>query len=122
MDIVLYQNIYEFHFWAGLNSHDLAAFLNKLPALGFKFREGKNNLLFDPERGPGVFSLHRKQFPEEERPIPRTQANYYIRWSARASEGEISTLARALAQQLRLELETQIWLVDGQAHAVRYVA
>lgn len=119
--LVLYNHIYEFHFYSGLEPLDLADFLNKIPSLKFKFREGKDGYILDVERTPGVYWLHRKQFPTEERPIPSEQANYYIKLTARASEGDIIEIARQLTRQLSFELETEVWLVDGQARKLRPV-
>ncbi len=115
MDLVLYTYCYEFHFWAGLRERDLAQFFNSLPGLQFKFREGKGGYIIDPESRPGVFSLHLKRHPGEENPVPSEQANYYLRWSAGANRN-ITGEARVLAQQLRQELETEIWLVDAKGH------
>jgi hypothetical protein len=118
-NLVLYNHTFEFHFYANLEPLEVAGFLNKIPSLGFRFREGKDNFILDPERTPGIFWLHRKQYPTEERPIPSSQANYYIKLTARASEGDILEIARQLARQLTFELETEVWLVDGQARKLR---
>lgn len=118
MEIVLYNNYYEFHFRAGLKVARLADFLNALP-LGFKFRLGPGDIYYDPERGPGVFSLHLKAQPREEVPIPSQEANYYIRWSARASEGDLPRMALRLSRDLSRELETRVWLVDGYGRILR---
>ncbi len=116
MDLVLYTYTYEFHFQAGLRPLKLAEFLNSLPGLGFKFREGRGDYILDPESKPGVYSLHLKQYPDEENPIPSETANYYLRWSARSSVGDIAGMAREMARLLRQELESEIWLVDGKGH------
>jgi hypothetical protein len=118
-NIVLYNHIYEFHFYSGLELLEVADFLNKIPSLGFKLREGKDAYILDPERPPGVFWLHHKQYPTEDRPVSREQANYYIKLTARASEGDIAEIARQLARQLSFELEAEVWLVDGQARKLR---
>ena len=112
MEIILYQNYYEFHFWAGLNPAQLAEFLNMLP-LGFKLKAGTGGMFVDSERGPGVFLLRQKSTPQEETPLSSQQANYYLRWTARASEGNLPQMALRLAAQLSAETETQVWLVDG---------
>lgn len=118
MELVPYQQFYEFHFWAGLRPEKLAQFLNILP-LNFKFRPGPGDIFFDPERGPGVFSLHLKQYPSEEKPIPGTQANYYLRWAARASEGSGRRQAIELTRRLSAELETRVWLLDGYGRPIQ---
>jgi len=118
MEIVLYQQFYEFHFSARLKPGQLAQFLNILP-LGFRFRAGPGDIYFDPERGPGIFSLHLKQYPSEEKPIPAAQANYYLRWAVQASAGNILRAAVDLAHQLSAELETQVWLLDGYGRPIR---
>ncbi len=119
MEIVAYQQFYEFHFAARLKPASLARFLNSLP-LEFKFRAGPGEIYFDPERGPGTFSLHLKQYSSEEKPIPSTQANFYLRWSVQAREGvDLVRLAIALAHRLSAELETQVWLLDGYGRPIR---
>ena len=112
MEIVLYNNHYEFHFWAGLKPGRLAEFLNVLP-LRFRFKRGPDELYRDTERGPGVFVLYRKSQPSEEVSVPSSQANYYLRWNARSSEGNVPQMAFGLARDLSRELETRVWLVDG---------
>ncbi len=118
MEIVLYNNHYEFHFRAGLRPGKLAEFLNALP-LGFQFQKGPDGLYRDIARKPGVFSLHRKSQPIEETPIPSAEANYYLRWNARASEGDVPHLAFRLAREMSRELETRVWLVDGYGRVLR---
>ncbi len=118
MDIVLYNNLYEFHFWARLKPARLAEFLNLLP-LGFRFQAGPGDLFLDRERGPGVFSLHLKSKQSEEIPLPSSEANYYLRWQARASEGDLPHLAGRLARDLSRELETRVYLVDGYGRVLR---
>ncbi|HEX2910264.1 MAG TPA: hypothetical protein VH186_05605 [Chloroflexia bacterium] len=118
MEIVLYNNHYEFHFYAGLRPRHLADFLNSLP-MGFHFRSGPEELIFDPERGPGLFTLHRKSLPQEDTPIPASEANYYLRWQARASEGDLPRMAMRLAYELSREMETRVWLVDAYGRILR---
>lgn len=118
MEIVLYQQFYEFHFGARLKPEGLAQFLNSLP-MGFRFRAGPGDIFFDPERGPGVFSLHLKQYPSEEKPIPSSQANYYLRWAVQARSGNILQTAIKLARQLSTELETQVWLLDSYGRPIQ---
>ncbi len=118
MEIVPYQQFYEFHFAARLKAAGLAQLLNVLP-LGFQFRLGPGEIFFDPERGPGVFSLHLKQYPAEEKPIPSSQANYYIRWAVRGSEGNSVQIAITLTRRLSAELETLVWLLDGYGRPLK---
>lgn len=118
MEIVRYQQFFEFHFAAGLKPERLAQFLNMLP-MGFRFRAGPGEIFFDPERGPGVYSLHLKQYPPEEKVISRNQANYYIRWAVPASAGNSLHLVVRLARQLKAELETQVWVLDGYGRPLK---
>ena len=118
MEIILYQNYYEFHFWAALKPARLAEFLNLLP-LGFKFKAGSQGLFVDSERGPGVFLLIQKTRPEEETPLTSEQANYYVRWTARASAGDLPRMALQMAARLSAEMETRVWLVDGYGRVLR---
>jgi hypothetical protein len=111
MSIVLYNNYYEFHFAARLKTGQLVRFLNSLPPLNFHFELNQHGIFADYERKPGVFTLQEKKEPHEE--IPKEQANFYIRWQARASEGDVPRMAFRLAHDLSRELETQVWLVDG---------
>ena len=113
MEIVLYQDHYEFHFRAGLRPAQLAEFLNLLP-LGFQFKRWPEDQFYDTERGPGVFSLHLKNSPAHDKPIPASHANYFIRWTVRAREGDLYRQAVGLAGELSRELETRLWLVDGR--------
>ena len=113
MEIVLYQDHYEFHFRAGLRPAQLAEFLNFLP-LGFQFKRWPEDQFYDTERGPGVFSLHLKNSPAHDKPIPASQANYFIRWTVRPREGDLYRQAARLAAELSRELETRLWLVDGR--------
>ena len=118
MEIVPYQQFYEFHFKAALKPADLAHLLNLLP-LKFSFRAGAGDIYFDPERGPGLFSLHLKQYPSEEKPVSSSQANYYIRWAVQASAGNLPRMAVNLAYRLQVELEAQVWLLDGYGRALQ---
>jgi hypothetical protein len=113
MEIVLYQEHYEFHFRAGLRPAQLAEFLNFLP-LSFQFKRWPEDQFFDTERGPGVFSLHLKNSPAHDKPIPASEANYFIRWTVGAREGDLTRQAARLAMELSRELETRLWLVDGR--------
>ncbi len=113
MEIVLYQDHYEFHFRAGLRPAQLAEFLNMLP-LGFQFKRWPEDQFYDTERGPGVFSLHLKNSPAHDKPIPASHANYFIRWTVRAREGDLYRQAVGLAGELNRELETRLWLVDDR--------
>ncbi len=119
MEIVLYNNHYEFHFWAALKPGRLADFLSAVP-LRFKFQRSPEGTFYDIERKPGIFTLHRKSQPHEEHPIPSSEANYYLRWNARASEGDVPRLAYQLARELSRELETKVWLVDGYGRILRH--
>ncbi len=121
MEIVLYHNYYEFHFWSGLKPARLAEFLNMLP-VGFQFVETPDGLFLDTRRGPGIFLLNRKSTPQEETPLPSEKANYYLRWNAgRAGELNLPRLARKLTRELCLEMETQVWLVDGYGRVLNQV-
>lgn len=113
MEIVLYQDHFDFHFAAGLRPAQLAEFLNHLP-LGFQFKPWPEDQFFDTERGPGVFSLHLKNSPDHDKPIPASQANYFIRWTVSARNGDLYGQATTLAGELSRELETRLWLVDGR--------
>lgn len=118
MEIVRYQQFYEFHFAARLQPGNLARLLNSL-SIGFHFEPGPGDIYVDRERGPGVFSLHLKQYPPEEKTVPKSQANYLIRWAVQFSDGGTPQIATALARQLSMELETQVWLLDGYGRPLR---
>lgn len=113
MEIVLYQDHYDFHFRAGLKPAQLAEFLNVLP-LGFRFKPWPEDQFYDTDRGPGVFSIHLKESPTHDKPIPTKQANYFIRWTVGAREYDSYRKASGLAGELSRELETRLWLVDGR--------
>ncbi|MDB5081133.1 MAG: hypothetical protein JWP00_3057 [Chloroflexi bacterium] len=113
MEIVVYQDHFDFHFWAGLRPAQLVEFLNSLP-LGFQFKRWPEEQFFDTERGPGVFSLHQKISPTHDKPIPVSQANYFIRWTVGTREGNLAKKASRLAGDLSRELETHFWVVDGR--------
>src|SRR5215210_7896198 len=118
MEIVLYNNHYEFHFRAELKLSNLAQLLNMLP-LGFSFQESESGQFYDIDRQPGLYTLQHKSQPSEEIPLSSLQANYYLRWTARASAGDVTRLALRLSQELSRELETRVWLLDGYGRILR---